>query len=279
MKQRKNKSQFFKVRCNKCKNEQNVFNKCSSEIKCLVCDEILAMPTGGKSKVIAKILEAMIHISEISPGRIRNLREFVKEGKTIVCTVLNIDLQKGHIDLSLRRVNTSQRVQKLTEFKQEEKAEKFLEIVGKDLNLDLKSMYEKIGKKAIEQYGSLYLFFQNIVANKDLIRDICDDEKLGENIYNFIKDKIKPVEVIISGVLKTISYDDEGINIIKKTLEKAEKEDGVRITYLGAPKYKIDVKAKDYKSAENTLKKVLNEITKDFEKYKCEFECERKKNE
>ena len=138
-----------------------------------------------------KNLEGMIHISEISPGRIRNLREFVKEGKTIVCTVLNIDLQKGHIDLSLRRVNTSQRVQKLTEFKQEEKAEKFLEIVGKDLNLDLKSMYEKIGKKAIEQYGSLYLFFQNIVANKDLIRDICDDEKLGENIYNFIKDKIK----------------------------------------------------------------------------------------
>ncbi|MBS3159950.1 30S ribosomal protein S27e [Candidatus Woesearchaeota archaeon] len=59
MKQRKNKSQFFKVRCNKCKNEQNVFNKCSSEIKCLVCDEILAMPTGGKSKVIAKILEAL----------------------------------------------------------------------------------------------------------------------------------------------------------------------------------------------------------------------------
>ena len=226
-----------------------------------------------------KNLEGMIHISEISQGRIRNLREFVKEGKTIVCTVLNIDLQKGHIDLSLRRVNTSQRVQKLTEFKQEEKAEKFLEIVGKDLNLDLKSMYEKIGKKAIEQYGSLYLFFQNIVANKDLIRDICDDEKLGENIYNFIKDKIKPVEVIISGVLKTISYDDEGINIIKKTLEKAEKEDGVRITYLGAPKYKIDVKAKDYKSAENTLKKVLNEITKDFEKYKCEFEFERKKNE
>ena len=30
----------------------------------------------------------MIHISEISPGRIRNIHDYVKEGKKIVCKVL-----------------------------------------------------------------------------------------------------------------------------------------------------------------------------------------------
>lgn len=57
--ERQNRSQFLKVRCNKCKNEQNIFSKCCSEVRCLVCDEILAIPTGGKSKVAAKILEVL----------------------------------------------------------------------------------------------------------------------------------------------------------------------------------------------------------------------------
>jgi len=32
----------------------------------------------------------MIHISEVSPGRIRNIRDFVKEGKKVVCKVLEL---------------------------------------------------------------------------------------------------------------------------------------------------------------------------------------------
>lgn len=53
------KSQFLKVRCNNCKNEQNIFGKCTSKVNCLVCDDILAEPTGGKSKIKAKILEVL----------------------------------------------------------------------------------------------------------------------------------------------------------------------------------------------------------------------------
>src|SRR3989338_5359313 len=43
----------------------------------------------------------MIHISEVSPGRIRNIRDFVREGKKVVCKVLRVNKEKGHIDLSL----------------------------------------------------------------------------------------------------------------------------------------------------------------------------------
>ncbi len=38
--------------------------------------------------------DAMIHISEVSPGRIRNIRDFVVEGKKVVCKVLRIDKEK-----------------------------------------------------------------------------------------------------------------------------------------------------------------------------------------
>ena len=53
------KSKFIKVRCSKCKNEQIIFGNAGSIVKCLVCDQELAMPTGGKSKITARVLEVL----------------------------------------------------------------------------------------------------------------------------------------------------------------------------------------------------------------------------
>src|SRR3989339_907416 len=76
----------------------------------------------------------MVHISEVSPGRIRNLRDYVSIGRQIVCKVLRLDREKGHIDLSLRRVNSTQRVEKLEEIKQELKAEALVTNIAKRNN-------------------------------------------------------------------------------------------------------------------------------------------------
>lgn len=51
------KSKFIKVRCKKCKNEQIIFEKPSTEVKCLVCGETLALPTGGKARLQTNVLE------------------------------------------------------------------------------------------------------------------------------------------------------------------------------------------------------------------------------
>ena len=52
-------SKFIKVRCPKCKNEQIIFGKTSSIVKCLVCDKVLSEPIGGKGKIKARILEVL----------------------------------------------------------------------------------------------------------------------------------------------------------------------------------------------------------------------------
>jgi len=52
-------SRFLKVRCNKCKNEQMIFNKSASKVDCLVCGELIALPLGGKTEVKAKIIEVL----------------------------------------------------------------------------------------------------------------------------------------------------------------------------------------------------------------------------
>src|SRR3989344_3148950 len=106
--------------------------------------------------------EGMIRVSEVSPGRIRTLSDFVREGKKIACKVISLNKEKSHIDLSLRRVSISERVKKLKDYKQEEKSEKLLEIVGKEAKYDLKKIYEKFGYNALENYGSLTAFLQAV---------------------------------------------------------------------------------------------------------------------
>src|SRR3989338_10823554 len=90
----------------------------------------------------------LVHISEIAPGRIRNIREYVELSKKIVCKVLRIDSERGHIDLSLRRVSEIEKKNKLEEIKQEQKAEKVIEMVSKAAGRKMDEVYEIITSKA-----------------------------------------------------------------------------------------------------------------------------------
>jgi len=52
-------SKYIKLRCSKCKNEQIIFGKASTAVKCLVCGKVLGTPTGGKAKIKARVLEVL----------------------------------------------------------------------------------------------------------------------------------------------------------------------------------------------------------------------------
>ena len=53
------KSKFVKLRCNKCKNEQIIFEGATTPVKCLICENIIAEPKGGKAEVKARIIEVL----------------------------------------------------------------------------------------------------------------------------------------------------------------------------------------------------------------------------
>lgn len=48
-------SAFLRVRCLKCGNEQLLFSNAVNKVKCNVCGETLAEPTGGKAKIKGEI--------------------------------------------------------------------------------------------------------------------------------------------------------------------------------------------------------------------------------
>ena len=52
-------SKFMKVRCPKCKNEQTVFEKATTNVMCLVCGSALTKANGGKAALNARVLETL----------------------------------------------------------------------------------------------------------------------------------------------------------------------------------------------------------------------------
>ncbi len=54
-----NKSGFVKVKCHECGNEQVIFGRAATEVKCTKCSAILAHPRGGKAAISAEILELL----------------------------------------------------------------------------------------------------------------------------------------------------------------------------------------------------------------------------
>lgn len=50
---------FFKLRCEECGNEQNVFSRASTKVECMVCGEVLAKPSGGAAELEAEIIEEL----------------------------------------------------------------------------------------------------------------------------------------------------------------------------------------------------------------------------
>ena len=202
----------------------------------------------------------MIHISEVAPGRIRNIREFVQEGKKIVCKVLQVNKEKGHIDLSLRRVNQTQKTNKLNQIKQEQLSEKIIEYAAKQTGDSVLTLYNKLSEKLIAQFGTIFAAFEQ-AANDKLNLETIVDKKVAKLLTDAIKQRIRPPEVKIGGDLKLTSYAAEGLEEIKETLAIAKKA-GVQVKYLGAGTYHMEVIAEEYKEAEKMLATAIDPIMK-----------------
>lgn len=205
----------------------------------------------------------IIHISEVSPGRIRNLRDFVSIGRQIVCKVLRVDEQKGHIDLSLRRVNSNQRREKLEEIKQEMKAEQLLKNLATKLKKPVEQIYKEVISKVSKDYSHLYLAFKDIVSEELDLETIGIKKQLADEIKEAVLEKFKPKKIIIEGEIKLQTYAPNGVNKIKDILIGIEKiSDTISLSYLGAGRYRIHVEDFEYKDAEKTLAEVIKLLEK-----------------
>ncbi len=199
--------------------------------------------------------EGSIVTSEIAPGRIRNLRDYVVPGKKIVCKILKID-DKGNVNLSLRRVSEKERKEVLDKKEKERTSFSIIRTIAKDRALEIA---EKIKKDS-----SLSEFLENCKTSKDKLNKFFTKEE-ALRLCKIIQEK-KDSQVYVSKEFSLSCKEPDGVTRIKNVLGKYD------ITYLAAGHYGIKIASSDYKKANLELNKIIADIGSQVKKNKIEFQ-------
>lgn len=200
--------------------------------------------------------EGSIILSEIAPGRIRNLRNYVVPKKKIVCKVLRIN-KKGDIELTLRRVTGKERKEVMDQFKQEKSAKSILKSVLKE---KAKDIIEKITKKE-----KVTEFLEDAKENSKELEKLVG-KKDSESILKILKAE-KQKKSIIKKEISLKTTKSNGLSLIKNILNIKE----VEVKYVSAGKYSIKIESSDLKKASKSLQEILENLKKKAKKQHVEF--------
>ncbi len=205
-------------------------------------------------------LQGMVHVSEVSSGWVKDIRNHLKIGQTVIAKVIRID-ERG-MSLSIKRVDEKQRKDKIRESKFEEKAEKMLELAASKLGKTLEQAYEEAGYLLQEKFGSIYEGFR-----KSLTQDITErgiTAQWASVIKDIAEKSIEQKEFEFRAKLFVKTYKPNGINIVKNILHDVEKK-GLEVKYIAAPEYLVRYKTKNAKQGEKLLLDTLSKLSGDAE--------------
>jgi translation initiation factor 2 subunit 1 len=202
--------------------------------------------------------EGLCHISEVASGWIKNVRDHVSEGQTVVAKVLEVDEDAQQIDLSIKDVNDHQRKDKIQDWKNEQKADNWMGIAyGEDI---ADEKYAAIANELLAEFGSMYEGFeQAAIHGEEALADTDLSDEEVEALVETARENVSVPFVNVTGYVDLECPDAAGVDVIKEALQAAEgngdipDEVDLEVTYVGAPEYRIRVQAPDYKTAESEL--------------------------
>jgi len=213
----------------------------------------------------------LLHVSEISSSWIRNIRDFVREGQKIVVKVLRVEPEKGHIDVSLRRVTKRERIEKIMSWKKERKAEALMREVAEKVGLPMEEVHEKAVVPIEKEFGLYEGFEKAVREGEEVLTKIGVLADIAKAMIEVGTERIHVPMVKVKGIVEVRCNKPNGAQIIKDAFleaKKAEKARGAKIRFyvVAAPRYSIEVMAENYKHAEETLQKIAENVTSNVTK-------------
>jgi translation initiation factor 2 subunit 1 len=226
---------------------------------------------GAYAKLDEYDKQGLLHVSEISSSWIRNIRDFVREGQKLVLKVLRVDVEKRHIDLSLRRVTKREKIEKMMAWKKERKAETLVRSVADKMGLSPEQVYEKAGTAIEKEYGLYEGFERAVKEGPEILTKIGISEELANAFVTVAQERIHVPMVKVKGIVEVSCMKPNGVKVIKEAFlnaKKAEKSRTAKLRFyvVAAPKYRVEVMADNYKDAEDVLQKVGETVVSNVSK-------------
>lgn len=192
--------------------------------------------------------EGSIVFSEVAPGRIRNIRDYVFPKKKIVCKVLRISGDR--VDLSLRRVTQKEQKEIKEKYKQERS---FVNILKTVLRERAEDVLESISKKE-----NIHDFFQKVKNDPGELEELIGKQN-SEKVLEILRTAQKQKRTVVKKEIILKSIDPDGLEKIKDILGKIN---GAEIRYISAGRYSLKREDEDVKEADQKLREILEMIEK-----------------
>lgn len=201
--------------------------------------------------------EGTIVSSEIAPGRIKLMRQYVVPNKQIVCKILKIN--GNNINLSLRRVSSKEKKEVLQLFKQSQATDTaFKQILGDE--------EEAVKEKILKDFVSLTEFIGSAQKDESLISKYIPKNK-QDTIKKITEKKTKNAE--LKQNIKIKCTESNGVTRIKKIFALNNKN--VSITYISAGNFKLKLKVDDFKQGKKEMTEIVEKLEKRAKENNCEF--------
>ena len=228
-------------------------------------------------------LTGFLSIREVATGYVRNIQRYVKPKQKIVLKVIKVNKSRKEVDTSLKQITGEERKSKLIEVKRNEKASGFLDSIRAKANLSDVQMKE-IQERILQNYDDVYTLFEAVAAKG--IGDAINKLGFAEEVVKAIEEeshKIRIPQNEIRGIMEISSKKPDGIEIIKSVLIDASEgskanPSTINIAYVGAPRYRLGVKAESFKMAEKAMSRAIEKIQKGIEKHHGNFNFTREKS-
>ncbi len=205
--------------------------------------------------------EGSIITSEIAPGRIRNLREYVVPKKKIVCKIIRIS-PNGNVDLSLRRVSLKEKKEVLERDKQEKN---YLGVLKSILGQKAEDVLKEISKE-----NGLFDFLQEAKENSAKLKKLAGEPEAKKILKIITTQKQKKAVIKKEITLKTDK--PEGIKLIKDILGSIDAD----VRYLCSGLYSIKKSGGNIKELDRQIKEIISTIEKQAKKEGLEFQAKEK---
>ncbi len=219
------------------------------------------MPFGAYCELVEYGIDAYLPIKEVASGWIKNIHEFIKEGGRDVAEVIFVDKYKKAVDVSLKKVNSKGRKDKLSQFALEGRGERMFEQAVTAANM--KGSEDKLKADLASKFETYSDLVDAVVAEDPSIAGLKVDKKFLDAFKEIVTKSIKPKVFKVSYVAELLSQGPKfNIGEIMKLFREVEGL-GIRVTYLGAPHYLLVSEDSSYPKAEGRIKQAEDF----FEKY------------
>jgi translation initiation factor 2 subunit 1 len=208
--------------------------------------------------------EGMIPLGQYTTRKTRRIPKSVKVGKKDTALISQIDIDKGHMDLTRQGLKDEDMNIAKKRFADYKSVMNLLHFVSENLQIDFPALVCAVSYPLTDKYGDAYRALQDSYRKPEIIDRLEISDEAKKRLKQRIEKMFTPQEVRIHAIFEAEVHGPGGVDALRSALESGYDAVGpgvnLTLTVRGAPEYVASLVVLDDKPGIDMLTAVLKRI-------------------